>query len=218
MELKDIVDELADQVGILAGTMRGLRNGVKGLTERVERIERDALTPILSAARRMGERAAETMDTQTAETIMKWDGKQPEVVFHEKPSVKTREDAEKVCVFWGVNDPETLTCEDSGEAIADHLESLKRSEWPETVSLHGFVRMKVKWPLASGPLSYMLETLGDEYMDESRIGPPKKTPAMKAAEETFIAAVLAEYQPWACEEVWQEDVDVMAWVKEDCRE
>ena len=35
---------------------------------------------------------------------------------------------------------------------------------------------------------------------------------MLAAEEAFIAAVLAEYKPWACEEVWQEDVNVMAWV------
>jgi hypothetical protein len=123
---------------------------------------------------------------------------------------KTRADAEEICCFWGVNDPEDLSSEDPDEAIGDYLESLKREDWPETLSLHGFVRKKLEYR-AGRLIDQMLEDLDDEYSGEGRES-TEPNPAMEAAEKAFIADVLAEYKPWACEEVWQEDVNVLAWV------
>jgi hypothetical protein len=200
MELAQVVEALGDCVESLGKVVEELSNGVKGLTVRVDALEQVQVPPhLLEAARSMGERAGRIMDQQTAKTVT------------ESAKPKTRADAEEICIFWGVNDPEELSSEDPDEAIGDHLESLKREDWPETLSLHGFVRKKVEYNRKCGPLDQMLEELDDEYDGPDRDG-TTPTKAMLAAEEAFIAAVLAEYKPWACEEVWQEGVNVLAWV------
>jgi hypothetical protein len=126
---------------------------------------------------------------------------------------KTRAEAEEVCISWGVNNPEELSNEDPDEAIGDHLESLKREEWPETLTLHGFVRIKVGENWSSGPLTQVLDELDEEYGSPDRSN-TKPTPAMEAAERTFLDAVIAEYKPWACEQIYEEEVSVLEWVKE----
>ena len=129
---------------------------------------------------------------------------------------KTREEAERVCVFWGINDPEDLGAEDPDTAIAEHIESLLRDKWPETVSLHGFVRMTVEYKPGRrfGPLANILEALDEEYGDpDDNHDETKPTPKMEEAECAFIAAVVAEYKPWTCEEIYQEEVNVMEWVR-----
>jgi hypothetical protein len=233
MELAQVVEALGDCVESLGKVVEELSNGVKGLTVRVDALEQVQVPPhLLEAARSMGERAGRIMDQQTAKTVtdfgsihveitpdpvlpdvsaaMRRFGEATEKTL-ESAKPKTRADAEEICIFWGVNDPEELSSEDPDEAIGDHLESLKREDWPETLSLHGFVRKKVEYNRKCGPLDQMLEELDDEYDGPDRDG-TTPTKAMLAAEEAFIAAVLAEYKPWACEEVWQEGVNVLAWV------
>lgn len=120
----------------------------------------------------------------------------------------TREEAEKVCTYWGINNTEELSHEDADEAIREYLIGFKPGELPTTVRLHGFVKKKVTY--SSGVLlERMLEDLDEEYRDDFT----EPTESMKAAEQAFIAAVLAEYKPYWCDEVYKEEIDVAAWVK-----
>lgn len=123
----------------------------------------------------------------------------------------TREEAEKKCCLWGVNDPETMDNTDPDEAIVEWLSSIPRYEVHDTFELVGYKRMPVSYH-HQRIVDVMLEQLDDEYG-----GPDgdytKPTAAMLEAGRVFVSAVLAEYKTWACEEVYREVVNVEEWVR-----
>jgi hypothetical protein len=122
----------------------------------------------------------------------------------------TREEAEKTCTYWGINEPETMHATSPDEAIADYLAEC--DELPATILLCGYVRMKVGGIDTERVLESVLETLDEEYGNPDGDVPEAPTDAMIAAAKAFEAVVLAEYKPWACEAVYHEDVHVAAWM------
>lgn len=114
--------------------------------------------------------------------------------------------------FWGFDNDEHLSCTDRDEAIDEYLDNCYPGPYPETLEVIGFVRRKADpdtWRL--GVLDRLLENLDEEYGDPDG-GPTDPTPAMKEAEQTFVSAVLAEYEVWQCERCCEETVDVREWI------
>lgn len=81
---------------------------------------------------------------------------------------------------------------------------------PKTITLYGFEPMKVR-PSGYSPLIYLLDDLDAEYGNPEG-GSTVAAEKMKVAEKDFIAAVVAEYHPWAHELTRECTVDVEAWV------
>lgn len=127
----------------------------------------------------------------------------------EKPT--TREEAERVCTCWGINEPERMTAKTPSEAISEYLEQIVGDDLPKTIHLSGYVPMKVSIPGYCDVLENVLDALHEEYGDpDVHVFTP--TPAMRAAEEQFIKVILAEYQPYMCEDVYHEDIVVADWL------
>ncbi len=123
-------------------------------------------------------------------------------------------DEKREIAFWAVGDPVNLQYTDPDEAVEMYLDGLD-DEWPETVELVGYSRMKV----TSGSFDeWILENLL-EHLDENYGGEDAEwtepTDAMEEAAKTFVEAVVSEYVPWACEPVEKRTVDVSEWVLEN---
>jgi hypothetical protein len=123
--------------------------------------------------------------------------------------IGTREEAEKVCIYWACDEPEKLICTTPNDAIESYLEGVEKP--PETVHLAGYTRMPVAF--SGSPLDYVLERLDEDHGDPDGV-PDDPTEKMKAAEAAFIAAVLAEYKGHWCEDVYHEDVNARGWLAE----
>ena len=119
--------------------------------------------------------------------------------------------------FWGEPGDDQLhhtTIDDAVEAILDDS-----GEAAGTLVVHGYRRREVdetmRARLADRAIEALLERL-DLYED---LGDPedgtKHTAGMKAAARTFVDAVAAEYDVWACEAVLAVEVDIAEWVKEN---
>ena len=119
-------------------------------------------------------------------------------------------------IFWTCRDAEQLNCTEIDEAVEEHLEMVTYqrdpADWPATVTARGFKRGVVTYD-GETVLERMLEHLDEEYGDPDG-DPTKPTDAMLKAAEVFVAAVLAEYEPWACEECETVTVNVREWVTE----
>ena len=124
----------------------------------------------------------------------------------------TREEAETTCIYWACDEPQQLTSETPYAAIVDYLGRICPTNLPEVVTLMGYVRMAVSYHPIYGPLATILEAIDEEHADPDSDG-TKPTDAMRKAEETFIAAVLAEYKNWNCEDVYQEEINVRDWCR-----
>jgi hypothetical protein len=128
--------------------------------------------------------------------------------------------SEQKIEFWDCSeDSEILSYENENDAIEyyldDYLHALPIAEWPEKITLYGFVRETLKLGNeAARILEQLLEGLDEEY------GNPEKatteTEGMKKAAEEFVQKVAAEYQVWSCKRVASEEINVMEWVKEHC--
>ncbi len=130
--------------------------------------------------------------------------------------------------YWDCDESaEILEHSDLGEAIGAYLDQLgDRGITPEAflkvledlgeLEVFGYRRMEVT---CSGGhcLEDLLEHLDENYGDPNG-DVAEATTKMNAAEETFLAAVIAEYKPWACEQFTSEKVDPVAWVRENCPE
>lgn len=102
------------------------------------------------------------------------------------------------------------------EAVEMYLDGLERDQWPETVEVSrheprvidvGFLRRAL--------LEHALEAIDDEFGDPDG-GYTDETPRMKEAEETFIKVIIEEYgEPWACDEVSRETINVREWVEKN---
>lgn len=125
-------------------------------------------------------------------------------------------------VFWSCTDGENLIHDEPDDAIEDALDSMLHPNMtpaevlaalPKVITVTGYARMVPEIPTYAAPLECLLEALNEEY------GPPDDEPnaptqKMQEAEAAFIATVLAEYEPWACEEVCSEEINVEVWVRE----
>jgi|WetSurMetagenome_2_1015567.scaffolds.fasta_scaffold00973_15 hypothetical protein len=124
--------------------------------------------------------------------------------------IATREDAEKVCIYWSCDDPEIVTCKSAEEAIEEVLE-YGDGDRAGTITLKGYVEMPLSYNPVHGPLSRMLESLDEEFSDPCGNG-TIVTDSMLEAEKVFIAAVLAEYKNRWLHDVYTEKIDVAAWI------
>jgi hypothetical protein len=126
--------------------------------------------------------------------------------------------ADEKPVFWDCADGEELHHTDPDDAIECHL-----NNWfprvPETVTLTGYTHDVVPIDAVDhllgeegGPLRAVLDALQEPFGNPEE--PIDATPAMLEAERAFVAAVLKEFQPWACHEVCSEEVDVVEWLRE----
>ncbi len=126
--------------------------------------------------------------------------------------------------FWSCrDDEEQLSHTDRDEAVEAYLDDLLNpgmtaaevlEELPGTVDVFGFARAEIdagRW--AKLCTEELLHCLDDEYGDPNGDF-TKPNEAMLAAANAFVAAVLAEYEPWMCEQVHKETVKVEPWVRE----
>jgi len=102
---------------------------------------------------------------------------------------------------------------DAGEAITNALDSWEIKDWPETITINKYARMvpspkDLEGSLVESALEWLDDTFG-----EPDVGYTKPTPAMLVAEKVFVAAILDEYEPWMCEQVGEETINVLEWVK-----
>jgi hypothetical protein len=113
-------------------------------------------------------------------------------------------------VFWSDGVSEELCWQTEDDAVEGILDGI--TDWPTTLTIHGFARMKAD-TVCLDPLERCLEVLDEEFGNPDG-GEDYPTPAMVEAEAAFVAVVYREYVPWACEEVCQKTVEVMSWVRE----
>jgi hypothetical protein len=134
---------------------------------------------------------------------------------------------EREIVFWSCDDaPEELSSDCREDAIEQHLDDLydpklsqkeNNDALPDEIEVYGYARMDVMAKvvrIAARALDKVLEDLDEEFS-----GPyepyTKPTEKMQAYAETFARAIAAEYNPWMCERVCTETVNVMEWIKEN---
>jgi hypothetical protein len=101
------------------------------------------------------------------------------------------------------------TEDDAIEAFLD--EASGSSCQPETLTLHGYSRVKITGVNVDSPLEYVIERLDDEYGNPDSDG-TDITPAMEQAEQIFIDAILEEYVPWTCEHVVEKQINIKEWL------
>jgi len=119
---------------------------------------------------------------------------------------------EREIVFWHIGDTEQLEHESLDEAVEAHLDACGE-RLPERVTVTGYARVKPS--LGEGfSVEHALEALDEELGDPGVTDYTEPTPTMLEAERVFHAAVLAEYESWACEEVTTREVVVADWRKE----
>jgi hypothetical protein len=132
---------------------------------------------------------------------------------------------EREIEFFDCVGDETLSFADSDEAIEDYLDGKLKPDMtstdvlaalPKVVTVKAFARIRVsdgdRKRLQGEALDRIIESLDEEYgspEDESTV-----TDGMKAAAEAFVATVVSEYTPWACEQVDSWEVEVEPWIRE----
>ena len=114
-------------------------------------------------------------------------------------------------IFYGGPGDMQLRYTDPDEYIEDYLGDLE--EEPETIEV---VRYRPMTPsignLPSRVLDTLLEYLDQEYGDPEGDA-PDETEKMRELAEVFVRDVLREYEPWACEPIDSEIVNVAEWVR-----
>ena len=123
---------------------------------------------------------------------------------------------ERKPIYWSTDDDcETLSETDKDQAILDGLNYI--NEDPEKITIYGWARKPVDvssgW-LQNTLLERLLEELDVEYGDDATT----PTDSMKAAALKFVDDVVAEYVPYWCDVVCEEEIDVKEWRKERERE
>jgi len=99
--------------------------------------------------------------------------------------------------LWSCIEDDDHLCADSPfEALRNYLYDADPKRLPELITVYGFKRRVVMPRDCGHPLEQVLETLDDEFANEKATKP---TEAMLAAEAVFVAAIVAEYDVWACD-------------------
>lgn len=124
------------------------------------------------------------------------------------------EAAERPVVFWDCsNDAEVLYYSTKKEAIESHLDDSDKLAGKITV--YGYARMVIPEPTESDVMDLVeefFEGRWEEYVGEDA---PDITDRMQEAAQQFFTVMREEFVPWACEQVTSEEVDVLAWIKEN---
>lgn len=117
-------------------------------------------------------------------------------------------------VLWGEDAAETLYREDIDDAIEDLLDA--PDILPESIEVWGYRPVRAELS-AARVVDRVLDDLDADYGGPGTTSSP--TPAITAAAEALVAAVLADYQVQMCEPVCVVTVcDVRGWVLEHCPE
>ncbi len=119
---------------------------------------------------------------------------------------------ERKIEFWDSKGTEILGHQEQDEAIECILDGL--NELPETLEICGYARREVTESpeyLADSALEDMIERLDEEYGGEDETD---KTDEMKVAAKEFATKILSLYEPWQCDIIKRETIDVDKWVKE----
>ena len=107
------------------------------------------------------------------------------------------------------NERITHTCAE--DAIKELLDDCDPGDWPDEIIVYGFDRMEPDPRVFSESLlEQILERLDEDFGDPDN--ETEITTEMRDAESTFIRAVLDEYTPFACGQVSEESVNLLAWV------
>lgn len=120
-------------------------------------------------------------------------------------------------VGWAIGDGDEHSMHDTrAEAIDDWLDMfvLPGGKWddrtPETVEVVGYARV-VPVLRDGDSLDRLLGYLDEEYGDPDAPW-SEPTDAMRAAERRFHEVVRDEYEPWMCEPVRREMINVREWI------
>lgn len=127
----------------------------------------------------------------------------------------------KETILYGGPDDENLIYDDPDKYIESYLDAIVDAESPDgipedfEVTVCTYIRTRVSITEYVGdPLCHVLETLDETYGGPD--DPTEPTQKMIDAENKFIEAVIAEYEPWACEEKKElrKEVKALDWIKE----
>lgn len=124
----------------------------------------------------------------------------------------SEQEAKREPAFWGAPECERLDYDSEDDAIEAILDDGDPCPlFPEPITIAGYARM-VADATSLASLEHCFEALDEEYGDPDD-SYPRATEAMLEAEKAFLAVILREYVPWACEEVCRKEIDVVAWIK-----
>ena len=117
-------------------------------------------------------------------------------------------------VYWDKDGEERLSYEDKDEAIERILEDMIGMD---DFEICGYARMKKPdvTLFAASLLEDSIESLDSNYKLGSPDDPTDSTDNMKAAALIFATVLLEEYEPWACEVVVRQTIDVASWIKDN---
>jgi len=134
---------------------------------------------------------------------------------------------ERDIVFWDCDDnTERLRHMDQFEAIIDALVgrmvpgmtpervlSTLRDAFGETITVYGFARMAM--PTLERFLDMLMDWLNNDLELGDLNGADPPSDGLKAAARVFHEAMLSEYEPWGCEIVTKEEVNIEQWIREN---
>jgi hypothetical protein len=117
-------------------------------------------------------------------------------------------------VGWSCNEnEERIVCSDKDEAIRYYLEAFECGEKPDKIKVYGFARSEIHDD-GTGVLEDFLIWLDEDFGDPDS-GWTEPSDKMKKAAKEFVDIVISEYEVWACDCVYEEEVDVKEWLKKD---
>lgn len=134
---------------------------------------------------------------------------------------------ERTPTLWSCDEgDERLHCTDKDEAVEEFLEQQVDPDMSDdevTQTLTDLSPLKVFGyapQVAHLDTSWLLESVMDYLDSDQDLGDPDEptepTPRMKEAAEQFSKTILEEYHVWAHDVVVTEEVDCVAWAKENC--
>lgn len=123
---------------------------------------------------------------------------------------------ERSVVFWDAKDSEILyftTLDDAVEAALDDMDPCDR---PDELVVRGMARMQASFGAtkAEDLCVELIEDLDTELGNPDG-DTPRPTEKMIAAAEALLKTILNEYEPWACEEVCSETINVKEWIQKN---
>jgi len=141
---------------------------------------------------------------------------------HIQPAIEElarRNAAAEPSFYTCTDDCPRLTSTEIHDAIENHLDGIPRDEWPETLRVYGWKRLKIE---TSGWTEQTVVDIVIEHLDEEYGDPDgdttDTTEPMLAAARVFVAAIVAEYQktswPHEVDEDFQLYIHVKQWVEQ----
>lgn len=122
---------------------------------------------------------------------------------------------ERKIAYWDLDGAETLSYTDQDDAIEHILDDILDGDIKDELEICGYARMEKPSveKFAAELLEHAIEDLDCNFELGSPDEDPDFTDDMKAASVEFAKAILNDYEPWACEVVKKETIDVVAWIK-----